>query len=86
MMTAKETAMATTTELRKAAGFTLIEVLTVLAIIGLLLGLTAVAVGRYRESGRNTEAKARLTSLALLVDSYADRMGEPPPSRLAVLG
>lgn len=67
-------------------GFTLVEVLAVLAILGLLLGITAVSVGKYRQAGRIAECQARIVSLSLLIDSYTDRRGDPPPSRLAPLG
>ena len=71
---------------RRTAGFTLIEMLVVLAILGLLLGFTGVAVMRYMESGRVTDCGARITAVGLLLDSYADRMGDFPPSKLSSLG
>ncbi len=67
-------------------GFTLIEVLVVLALLGMLIGMTSFAVSRYRESGRIAEARARIDTLALLLESYNDRMGSYPPGRLTLLG
>jgi prepilin-type N-terminal cleavage/methylation domain-containing protein len=71
---------------RHAVGFTLIEIMVVIALIGLLLGLVAVAVGRQSESGRTAEARARIEQFALLLESYRDRTGDYPPARLALLG
>lgn len=71
---------------RTAAGFTLIEILVVLAIVGLLMTFAALGIGRYRETGRITECRTRLAALTLAVESYAERMGDPPPARLAELG
>ena len=68
------------------AGFTLIEILVVIAIIGLLMGLVAVTVSRQGQAGRVTDCKARIDTLSLLVSSYADRNGDYPPSRLAATG
>jgi len=67
-------------------GFTLIEVLVVITLIGLLMSFGAVALSRYRETGRVTDAEARLSVIGLLAESYADRTGELPPSTLAALG
>jgi prepilin-type N-terminal cleavage/methylation domain-containing protein len=68
------------------AGFTLIEILVVIAIIGLLMGLVAVTVSRQGQAGRITDCKARIDTLSLLVTTWADRNGDYPPSRLAPLG
>ncbi len=70
----------------RAAGFTLLEIMVVIALIGLLLGLVAVAVGRQSEAGRIAEARARLEQFALLLESYRDRTGDYPPATLALLG
>lgn len=71
---------------RRQAGFSLIEILVVITIIGLLMGLSAVAVGKYRETGRNTECSARIQQMSLWCESYSERSGDYPPSRLALLG
>ena len=68
---------------RRAAGFTLLEIMVVIALIGLLLGLVAVAVGRQTEAGRIAECRARIEQFALLLESSKDRNGDYPPDRLA---
>lgn len=70
----------------RTSGFTLIEMLVVVAIIGLLIGLVTVALAGQSETGRITDCRARIVGLAQLIESYADRMGDYPPSRLGALG
>ena len=67
-------------------GFTLIEILVVIAIIGLLMSILVVSLGRQAEAGRVTECRARFEQIKLLVESYSSRVGDYPPSRLARLG
>jgi len=76
----------TTNHARATRGFSLIEILVVITIIGLLLGLVAVAVSRQGQMGRITDCKARIAQIGLIVESYADRTGDYPPSRLPLIG
>jgi len=69
-----------------APGFTLIEMLVVIGILTLLMTITVIGIGRYQQSGRVAEARTRLASLQVLVEAYADRHGDYPPSRLEHLG
>jgi prepilin-type N-terminal cleavage/methylation domain-containing protein len=71
---------------RARAGFTLLEIMVVIAIIGLLMGLVAVAVSRQSGAGRLADCRARIAQFALLLESYKDRTGDYPPARLASLG
>jgi prepilin-type N-terminal cleavage/methylation domain-containing protein len=71
---------------RRPSGFTLIEILVVITIIGLLMTFAAVGLSRYRQAGAITDCKSRLESLTLTIESYADRMGDLPPAHLADLG
>jgi len=68
------------------AGFTMIEILVVIAIVGLLLGMVALAVGRQSETGRIADCRARIETLALLLESYRDRTGDLPAARLSAHG
>jgi prepilin-type N-terminal cleavage/methylation domain-containing protein len=72
--------------MRARRGFTLIEILVVIAIIGLLMGLVAVTVSRQGQAGRVTDCRARIEQVSLLLAAYADRTGDYPPSRLGRAG
>jgi prepilin-type N-terminal cleavage/methylation domain-containing protein len=70
----------------KMSGFSLIEILVVITLIGLLMGLAVLALGRHSETGREANCRARIQALTLMVESHADRTGGYPPSRLEDLG
>lgn len=57
---------------RLPAGFTLVELLVVMAIIATLVGLMLPAVQSAREAGRATECRNRLRQLALGLTQHAD--------------
>jgi general secretion pathway protein G len=61
-------------------GFTLIEILLVVAIIGMLVALVGVAVPKYLESTRKDAAKTQIRMLETALDSYNMKNGKYPAS------
>jgi prepilin-type N-terminal cleavage/methylation domain-containing protein len=65
------------------AGLSLVEVLVVLAVIGLLLGLVVPALQGAREAARRVECVNHLKQIGLALSSYAAREHVFPPIGLA---
>jgi prepilin-type N-terminal cleavage/methylation domain-containing protein len=60
-------------------GFSLIELLVVLTIIGLLMALLVPAVQQSREAARRTSCQSKLRQLALACHNYEDQHRVLPP-------
>jgi len=63
------------------SGFTMIELLVVVAIIGVLVAMASPAVQSARESARSTDCKNRIRQLALATHMHHDVYGYFPPAR-----
>ncbi len=61
-------------------GFTLVELLVVMGIIGLLMGLTLPAVQQARVSMAKTDCQSRLRQIGLALQHHAGVQGVFPPS------
>lgn len=58
--------------------FTLIELLTVIAIIGILAGIVIGVGRRASESGREARAKVELSAISTALESYKRQYGDYP--------
>ena len=65
---------------RKSEGFTIIEVLVVLAIAGLIMVVVFLAVPALNRSGRNNGLNGSARSILAAVHAYANNNGGTPPA------
>jgi prepilin-type N-terminal cleavage/methylation domain-containing protein len=64
---------------RKDGGFTLVEILVVMAILVLLFGLVAVSMGMYMGKAARGATTGLLQQLELMLDDYKSKTGHYPP-------
>src|SRR6516225_8935189 len=62
------------------AGFTMIELLVVVAIMGILLGLILAAVSKVREAGQRVESTNNLKHIMLAVHVFTDQHARQLPT------
>ncbi len=67
---------------RPVSGFTLIEILVVITIIGLLIAVSGGAYMKYTETAYSAKTRAFITELEGYADAYNDIKGDYPPSSL----
>ena len=61
-------------------GFTLVELLVVISIIGMLAGLMSVAIPKAMEGGKKAKAKGELNAIVAAVKAYKQEYGRLPGS------
>lgn len=71
---------------KKQEGFTIIEVLIVLAIAGLIILIVFLAVPALQRNSRNTQRKSDVSSLLGGIQEYANNTnGQYPPDKAALV-
>jgi prepilin-type N-terminal cleavage/methylation domain-containing protein len=63
----------------RQGGFTLVEIIVVMAILVMLFGLVAVSLSAYLGSAARSATIARISKLELFLDQYKSLTGEYPP-------
>lgn len=72
--------------LPRRSGFTLVELLMVVLILGMLLALIFPAINRMRESGRETVCRDQLRQVGTAIDIFAEKQNSYPGWRHPLKG
>lgn len=63
-------------------GFTLVEILAVLAIMGILMTVGLMVFSGHKDRAAQAETRSTMASVEGLVSRYEDKWGDYPPDRL----
>ena len=66
--------------LSKRSGFTLVEIILVVVIIGILAGIAIPRMGGRTEQAKISQAKSNITALSVAIQEYEMMNGEYPSS------
>ena len=69
---------------RHALGLTMIELLTVVAIIAILVGILIPATQAARRAAQNAKQKAQLTAIDVALTTFREDYGDYPPSDMSI--
>ncbi len=64
--------------MKRYRGFTLVELLIVIAVIGILTTISVIGYNRYQANARDSERIASSTSITEALEKYYDKNGEYP--------
>ena len=67
--------------IRNKKGFTLVELLVVLAIIGVVMGLAVGGIRIVQQVNRDTQRKALIRDIQLVLESYQEKHNKYPTGR-----